>query len=1099
MPQAPSVDGLIQALESQRATLGDAAVDFAIAALREKALARGAEAAAPKLRQVSILFCDIVESTSMLEDLPAEEALAVVGEALQRFASIVVEHGGRVLRFTGDGLKAAFGTEQAREDDAERALRSGLAILAAASEHAARLRSELAIERFGVRAGIHTGPVVLGVGPEADKTAMGHAVHIAARLEQSAPVGRLRISHPTWLLVRGRFEVEAQPPLAVKGSEEPLATYLVSREVPRASAWLAGRGLEGVLTPLVGRDPELEQLLATVARARETATTQLATVIGDAGLGKTRLLRELEPRLPPGSTLLAQSRPASVLQPYGLVRDLVSRWLGIADDESAAGARARLVDGLAPLCGENGEIEAERVGHLIGFSLPDAPYLRGVQGRELRERGFRALRQALAELARRASPGPLVLLLDDLHWSDDGSLDFVEELAQVEAPIAVIGFARPALEERRPAWLDGVADRLTARLTPLDAEHGKSLAAALLARMSDVPEALRRLLVSRADGNPFFMEELVRMLIDDGVIDAAADGWRLRSDQLAGLRVPETLVGVLQARLDALPTADLAALQRASVIGPVFWDQALSAIDPEAAAALPALERRSLVVRRSESAFEQCVEYGFFHQILHDVTYGTVPKAPRRDGHARAARWLAARVGERAGEFLAVTAEHYERAGLSSEALDYYERATEDALRRCVHEPVWIYAGRALAQPALADDHERRYTIQVKRHYAADRQGDTERRAQALAELVALAEESGMDSLRADALSVRALDADREGRHAEAKALAAEVVPLAEQTDSRSAATMAHGLLAWLAVTERDFEVAYPHIEKGILWARRTAELPRARGGYAGYELQIRMIAIEAWILQDRLVDAAAELDRALEILGTGDPLDRFSLLSRRAMVERELGDLETAEQVVREALAHTVEIDVPRLRAHALMQLSELAEVRGDAIAQRDLAAEAIAVASACKSEDDLMGAQAREASAWAALGETARARERLESLLARHRAEANLMGQRSTLVRLAEIDLAAGDLPAALQRIDELLANEGHDALTPEAHHAALRVLREAGDPRAATLLDALAERLRRLLEQVPDAAVRERIVRTLPHWRDVHRAAREQGRSC
>ncbi len=947
-----------------------------------------------------------------------------------------------------------------------------------------------------MRAGIHTGPVVLGVGPEADKTAMGHAVHIAARLEQAAPVGRLRISHPTWLLARGRFDVESQPPLTVKGSEEPLVTYLVTRALPRGAARV-GRGVEGVRTPLVGREPEIEALLATIARARDTATAQLATVIGDAGLGKTRLVSEIEARLPAGArVLLAQSQPASLLQPYGLLRDLVARWLGIADDESVADARARLVAGLAPLFGESGEAEAERVGQLIGVHFSDDPAAPRPSGRELRERGFRALRKVLVELARATVPGPLVLLLDDLHWGDDGSLDFVEELDQCEAPIAVIGLARPSLVERRPAWLDGVANRISVHLTSLDAGQRESLASALLARVADVPEALRRLLVTRAGGNPFFMEELVRMLIDDGVIDVTAEVWRLRMDKLAGLRVPETLVGVLQARLDALPAADLSALQRASVIGPVFWDAALAAIDPEAAAALPSLERRSLVQRRAESAFDQCVEYAFFHQILHDVTYGTVPKAPRRDGHGRAARWLAARVGERAGEFLAITAEHYERAGESEEAFDYYGRAAEDALNRCVNESAWIYAGRALAQPVIGAHPQQHYALLEKRHQVGDRQGNTERRTQALEAMVELAEKIDSDWMRADTLSVQALDADRDGRQEEARAFAAHSIALAERIGAAPAATLAHGMLAWIAVTERDFEAVYPHLEAGIAWARRTAELPRELGGSVSYELQLRIIAIEAAIAQQRPVEAAAELDRAMAIAAKGDALDRFWLLNRRAMVVRELGDLDGAEQEGREALRYAHEIDMPRHQASALNFLAEVAEFREDAVTQRELAAEAAAIAAACKAADVVVLSQVLEASAWAALGEPARARERLEQLLERTRIGQSAVDRRVVLASLAEVELAAGDLARALERAEELLAQDAHGGLTPQAQAAVWRVLCRAGDPRAAALGEALAERLGKVLDQVEDVAIRERMVRMLPHWREVDRAVRGRG---
>ena len=192
-----------------------------------------------------------------------------------------------------------------------------------------------------------------------------------------------------------------------------------------------------------------------------------------------------------------------------------------------------------------------------------------------------------------------------------------------------------------------------------------------------MPPALESLLLERAAGNPFYLEALVRMLIDDGVIDATQTPWRLRGRWHEHARVPPTLVGVLQARLDALPADELVALQEASIVGPVFWDSALATIDAHAPGRLPALTARHLVVERGGSTFAQAAELAFHHQLLHDVTYDTVLAPARRQGHARVARWLADRVADRAGEFLGITAEHFERAGDSAQALDYYDRALQ--------------------------------------------------------------------------------------------------------------------------------------------------------------------------------------------------------------------------------------------------------------------------------------------------------------------------------------------------------------------------------------------------------------------------------------
>ena len=219
----------------------------------------------------------------------------------------------------------------------------------------------------------------------------------------------------------------------------------------------------------------------------------------------------------------------------------------------------------------------------------------------------------------------------------------------------------------------------------------------MLQRLPEASPALRALIEKQAEGNPFYAEELVKMLIDDGVILVEGEHWRVLDERLSVARIPGTLTGVLQARLDALSAAERRAVQLASVVGPVFWDDALHALDPNAPAMLRALEQKAMVQARVESAFAGTREEAFQHHLLHQVTYDTVLKADRREAHARTAAWLAARVGDREAEYLAVTAEHYERAGDQVRALDWYERAAAAAEARYANEAAWTYLQRMLA------------------------------------------------------------------------------------------------------------------------------------------------------------------------------------------------------------------------------------------------------------------------------------------------------------------------------------------------------------------------------------------------------------------
>lgn len=880
MPDPASFDALIASLEGQRATLGDAAVDFAIQALRDKL--GNEESAKPtrKLRQVSIMFCDVVGSTAMLEPLSEEDALDVLDAALARFASIIQAEGGRVLRFTGDGMKAAFGAERAREDDAVRAVRAGLAILKAGQAHAQRVRDEHGVASFDVRAGINTGPVLLGGGVEADRTMMGHAVHVAARLEQAASPGELCISHSTWLSVRGQFDVVELPPVTVKGADGPQRIYRVLAE--RSEKTGAGRSSAmGRDTPLVGRDEELAALVSRAQHSFDAAQPGLAMVVGDAGIGKTRLVKEFEQALGDDGirTMRARVHASGEMQPYGVLRDLVANWLRITNDEPIEAARSKLVDGIVALAqpdaAADATVDAHFIGRLIGIDFPGSTHLAGAEGSRLRNRAFWALRTSLRKLA---ALQPLLILVDDLHWADDGSLDFLQRLVEGEgaAAVTVVATARPTLRERRPAWFGTPGPQWQLELQPLGSDQARQLVDALVGRLwLDRPD-LVGMLVDRAAGNPYFLEELVHMVADDGV--AAPDAPARKRN------IPETLVGVLQARLDALPPPALAALQQASIVGPVFWPATLPA---DAAAALPELERRMMVHRRAQSAFGGVAEYAFHHPLLHEVTYSTVLKLARREGHARVAAWLSERLTGRESEFLYTTGTHYERAGDAVHALDCFERATTDAFLRFAHAATLAAVEQALAQPVDIDS-KRRFRLVHRRQIVADRLSNAQLSQEALAELERIAEASDSDAQRASVLVGRALQADRQGRPVDAQHLAERAAHLAEVAGNASAACLAYGELAWLAVIDGDHAAAERHLAAAWPWARRTAELPFEDDGSAIYLEQLAFIQVESLIAQQRLPEAAAVLDG---LNPSGMSIERLSLLSHRTIIALELGD----------------------------------------------------------------------------------------------------------------------------------------------------------------------------------------------------------------
>ncbi|MFY9513085.1 MAG: adenylate/guanylate cyclase domain-containing protein, partial [Rubrivivax sp.] len=785
--QQQQLQAAIAALEAQRPLLGDQVVDTMLAALA--AAAPATPRPTQVLRQVNILFLDLVGSTTLSQRLDPELVGAVMDGALSRGTAVVQKHGGKVLQYAGDNMLAAFGVDEAREDDAERAVHCGLALLALGRALGAEVQAAHGQAGFDVRVGIHTGSVLLGGGVGGEGSIRGVAVNIAARMEQTAPAGAMRISHDTYTQVRGLFEVAVQPPLLVKGVDTPLQSYLVKRAKPR-NFRIAARGIEGVATKMVGRDAELAALQTAFQRLFVERRLAAVTVVADAGIGKSRLQHEFEAwsELQPERFFLFRGRttPQTGLQAYGLLRDILTWRFQIHDDDPAPVARRKIEDGIVPLFlhdegAELAEAHAHLLGHLIGVDWQDSRHLKGIleDPRQLRSRAWHAAVQLFRRMV--ASGGaPVVLQLADLHWADDETLDFLNHLAGLnhDVPMLVLAFTRPTLFERRKDWGSTAAVHQRIELHALDAPTSRLLAEELLKKLPEIPPSISALLVDRAEGNPFYMEELVRMLIDQSAI-RTGETWAVNAERLLLGQVPPTLTGVLQARLDSLPAPEKRALQQASVVGTVFWDQALAAVDAQGAEQLPGLVQRELTLPRADTALEGLREYAFRHQVLHQVTYETVLKRAKREGHARVAQWLAGLSDQhslRVGELLGLAAEHFEQAGDSFHAAEFHARAAEQAGQRLAHERVLAHVARALAllDPAAPSSAELRWRLLFVREKALGLLARRDAQAADLDTLADLAETLDDDRRRGHAArrsAMRALrmadwtSAERAARH----------------------------------------------------------------------------------------------------------------------------------------------------------------------------------------------------------------------------------------------------------------------------------------------------------------------------------------------
>jgi class 3 adenylate cyclase/tetratricopeptide (TPR) repeat protein len=1088
------IEAAIAAVAAQRAALGDATTDAALAALaaQRDALLQH-ESHSPLLKQVSVLFLDVVGSTTLSQHLDPEDINAVMDGALARFDAIVQAHGGRVLQHAGDSVLAVFGAPVAHEDDAVRAVQAGLALLAEGAAAGGRVRAQFGHDGFNVRVGIHSGGVLLGAGVDGEHSIRGMTVNVAARMEQTAPPGGLRISQDCWRQVRGRFDCQAQAPLAIKGRDEPIVTYLVNGpRGPRTQAPERTRGVEGVATPLVGREAEFEAL----CRAWRESGARLArvTVVGEAGLGKSRLLAEwrtwVDGQARRTRWLVAAASEPTQAQPYALLRALLSDGADIFDSDSAAVARDKWLDHAAPRIGRRDD--AAVLGHLLGYDFADHPEVHGLQGeaQALRQRAFFHANQWLHAAA--SADVPLVAVLDDLHWSDEPTLDFIEHLAtaHADAPLLLVALARPSLFERRPGWgTTGAAPEQRLDLAPLDAAHAGTLAGALLSRLADAPASLQALVAGRAEGNPFFMEELVNMLLDQGVLVADGPRWRHVPERLQGLALPTTLVGVLQARLDALPGDEQRTAQLASVVGYRFWDASVTALDEHAGAALAPLVAREVALPEAQSSLKGLAEFRFRHHLLHEVAYGRVLKALKRTWHAQVARWLLRLPGSPPPEQVA---EHFERGGEAREAATHWQRAAEAAAERYANAQAVAHAERALG--LLGDTPSAAQVALVRlRARVLTNMGRPEALARAIDDMLALATQLDDPALRADGLVLRAR------QYAEGED-ALRALAFADQAVAAAPPGMPH-TCAWAHLMRAQCLSLLGRHEQSLNAAEQALTLARAA----------QDATVEGTILNEMGSTAheRGDLGAAIELFEqalvchrrAGRRHNEAGTLSNLGYASLTIGAYDEAcaqFERAREAFArvgHRANEGITRINL-------------GIAMLHRGAAGDALAQARAALALLDGSGAKAAEGAAWRVIGQALLAQGdpvaaeaaldtsfRLFESLALHHLALEPLGS------LVESALARGDPALAVTRAQTILdALAGGATLdgTEEPMRVRLacwRALVAAGDARAPGLLDSTHGALVERAARIADADRRASYLECVPHHREIVAARRRQ----
>ena len=588
---------------------------------------------------VSVVFADLVGFTSEAERMDPEEVRALLQPYHTRVRADLERYGGTVEKFIGDAVMAVFGAPVAHEDDPERAVRAALAI-----------RDGLAAEgRLHVRIGITTGEALVAVEarPEAGEgIAAGDVVNAAARLQGIAPVDGILVDEATARATARRIDYQDHPPVTVKGKAEPIPVRLA----------VSARARQGVdvrqigQAPLVGRQHELDLVTGAFARARREREPQLVTLVGVPGIGKSRIVWEFYQLLERGDELVAWRQGRSLPYAEGIsfwaLGEMVKAEAGILDTDAAEQAAQKLARAVSALGLEATDAEwiERHLRPLVG--LEAGAELHGDRSGE----AFSAWRRFFESLAEQR---PLILVFEDLHWADERLLDFVDHLVEWASgvPLLIVGTSRPELLSRRPGWGGGKPNALTISLGPLSEGETSRLVASLVERAL-IPARLHETVLERAEGNPLYAEEFARLMAERGTLE----------------ELPETVQGIIAARLDALPRAEKELLQDGAVVGKVFWTGALVAMSGDDAAReraaveerLHTLERKEFVRRERRPSVAGETEYAFRHILVRDVAYGQIPRGERGERHVRAAAWIES-LG-RPADHAELLAQHYAAA-----------------------------------------------------------------------------------------------------------------------------------------------------------------------------------------------------------------------------------------------------------------------------------------------------------------------------------------------------------------------------------------------------------------------------------------------------
>jgi class 3 adenylate cyclase/tetratricopeptide (TPR) repeat protein len=999
------------------------------------------EASREERKVVTVLFTDLVGFTGRSERLDPEDVRATLSPYYTRLRTEIERHGGTVEKFIGDAVMAVFGAPAAHEDDPERAVRAALAI-------------RDAVEDLDLRTAVNTGEALVSLGArpaEGEAMVSGDVVNTTARMQTAAPVNGILVGDATYRATRHVIDYREAEAVTAKGKSEPIPAW----EAVAARSRFGEDVEQRLRTALVGRGRELAVLADALDRTRRELAPQLVTLVGVPGIGKSRLVAELFQVVDRDPELIwwrqGRSLPYGEGLSYWALGEIVKAQAGILETDESDAAQSKLQALVGEFVDDAGEREwvAGHVRPLVGLST-------GADvGGDRKAEAHSAWRRLLEGLAERR---PLVLVFEDLHWADDGLLDFVDYLAEWAGgvPLLILATARPELLDRRPGWGGGKRNAATLSIPPLSQDETAQLLGALL-EQTLLPAEIQSRVLARAEGNPLYAEEYVRMLQDRGFLVRRGGSWRLEHE--GELPLPETVQGMIAARLDALTPDEKELVQNAAVIGKIFWPGAVAAIGDRPPFALEeplhALERKEFVRRERRSAVAGETQHAFLHALVRDVAYGQIPRAQRVDKHRLAAEWIESLSTESSGDRAEMLAHHYREAlalaraaGVDASALRAPARAAladaaehayslnawpatvdsalaaleltdgDDPLRpRLQHrlaEAKWRLNEPGLEAALAAQDgflaHEDTESaaltaVLVSRMYWV--QGEKARAEEQLAKSLALVQDAPLSLAKGTVLAQWARNEFLEGRVREGLEIAQSTLPLVEELGADELTSHVLNTLgmarAWLGDGG------------GADDLRRAVELAKAANAPEAIHLGLNNLANVLWLMGD-LDGASASLARARESderhgfagglrwLDVEDMFDHDlrgewdeALAHASAFLERSEGG-----RHVQQAAAHVV-------RALILVARGELGAAQADA---------EIGLAYGRESKgEDLPPALAYTARVFVAVGRQDEAEALLAELLEEHRATLGIHWLRELPLLLAELGRGDDYLAAVME----------------------------------------------------------------------------------